>query len=107
MDVPLLGRFALAQRVVLVISLGLALLAVGVYVSTLGLSGTAGGFENATFLTPSQGFTPPMVLSPVGPDLTPWEQLLVWLGLILVWSTVSIVILRADHARPADSGSGE
>jgi membrane-bound ClpP family serine protease len=101
-DVPLPSRLALAQRVVLVISLGLALLAVGLYVSTLGLSGTAGGIANATFLSPSQAFTPPMVLSPVGPDLTPWEQLLVWLGLILVWATGSIVILRASRATPAE-----
>jgi hypothetical protein len=109
MDMPRLGRLGVAQRVIVVVSLGLAFLAVGIYLSTLGLpgnglSGTAGGVEKATFLSPSQAFTPPtswnvgFVASRVGPDLSAWEQLLVWLGLILVWATLSVVILRPGRA---------
>ena len=90
-----LSRLGIAQRVVVVVALGLALLAVGIYISFLGLpGGAAGGFENATFLSPSQGFSPPMLLTQAGPDLSPWEQLLVWLGIILVWATLSVVVLR-------------
>lgn len=105
MGVPRLGRLGLAQRVVVVVSLGLALLAVGIYVSTLGLtgSGTGGGIEKATFLSPSQPFTPPILLARVSPDLSPGKQLLVWIGLILVWATVSVVVLRPS--RPARTES--
>ena len=96
MSVGALDRLGAAQRVIVVISLALVLLAVGIYVSTLGLQGgdIAGGIEKATFLNPSQGFTPPMVVGQVVPDLSAWQQLLVWLGLILVWTTLSVVVMR-------------
>lgn len=104
MGVSLPRRLGIAQRVVVVVALGLALLAVGIYISFLGLPGGApGGIEKAIFMNPSQGFSPPMLLTPAGPDLSPWEQLLVWLGLILVWATLSVVVLRPPRRVDAEA----
>ncbi|HVA08749.1 MAG TPA: hypothetical protein VNG12_18600 [Acidimicrobiales bacterium] len=94
----------MAQRVVVVVALGLALLAAGIYISFLGLpGGAAGGFENAIVPSPSQGFSPPMLLTQAGPDLSPWQQLLVWLGLILVWAALSVVVLRPPRRLDAEA----
>jgi heme/copper-type cytochrome/quinol oxidase subunit 1 len=34
--------------------------------------------------------------------LHPWVRLLIWLGLIVVWTAVSVVLLRSTDARKAD-----
>lgn len=109
MGVGVLGRLGVAQRVIVVISLGLALLAVGVYVSTLGLqgSGIGGGVEKAILLSPSEPFTPPMVFHQVGPDLIPWQRLLVWLGLILAWAILSVVVLRPLRPTASEAETGK
>ncbi|HEX6394503.1 MAG TPA: hypothetical protein VFZ97_13785 [Acidimicrobiales bacterium] len=113
---PLLGRLGIGQRVVLVVSLALALLAVGVYVSTLGLSGNriygTGGIEYGSFLSPSQPSSPPtswnvgILGSRVGPDLSGWQQLLVWVGLILVWAALSVALLRIPHRPDVGAETG-
>ena len=72
-----------AQRIVLVVALGLALGALDSYLGTLGSGAnfTAGG-----------GFGPLGLLSPDG--LKPWLRLIIWLALIGVWALASVRVLR-------------
>lgn len=81
--VSVIGRLALAQRVVIVIAWALTLAAVGAYVTSLGgLPAQFGWFGYA-----------PLTRAVAGPDLTPWEQLVVWIGLIAVWTATSVLLL--------------
>ena len=73
----------------LVVSLAFVLAIVGLYVTTLGSPNNFGWF----------GYAPLMGITVVrSPDFTPFERLLVWLGLIVVWAAASMVILQ----RPAE-----
>jgi hypothetical protein len=75
-----------AQRIVVVIALGLALAALGSYVGTLGGAAYGVGGVGGVF-----GLT----LAPVQPDgLRPWLQVIIWLVLIGVWALASIRVLR-------------
>jgi hypothetical protein len=79
-----------AQRVVLVIALGLALGALGSYLASFG-SGAAVGWIGYAPLT--SGFYP-------GARLHPWVPLVVWLVLIGIWAVVSVRVMRpsSDNA---------
>ena len=93
MHMALLGRLSIGQRVVIVIALALILAAVGVYVTSLrGPPANYGGIGYA-----------PMTQAVVEPDLTPWEQLLVWLGLIGLWAALSVLLLHRIGSHVADS----
>ena len=91
----ILHRLALAQRIILVIALALGLGFVGVYIVTLGTPAAYFGWFGYAPLTHG-------IIIVRGPDLTPGQQLLVWLGLILLWTAVSVVVLR-----PAGTTSSE
>ena len=81
---PLPGRLGLAQRIVIVIALAFTLAAVGIYFTSLGgLPAQFGWFGYA-----------PLTRRVAGPDLTAWEQLLVWIGLIGAWTAGSVLLLR-------------
>ena len=94
------NRLSLAQGIILVVAQALLFAAVGLYVSTLGVSGRfGGGTEYGIFTPPTQaGFITGYTVSSVRPDLTPWEQLLVWIGLIGVWATASMFILKRPQS---------
>jgi hypothetical protein len=85
-------RLAKAQRVVVVIGLGLALGAVGNYLVSLG-SGLHRGW---TGYAPLQGQAVP------GIGMAPWLRLIIWLALIALWALTSIRLLRPP---PGHSGS--
>lgn len=89
-----LYRLGLAQRIVILIGLGFALEVLGGYIVSLG-----GPFGNFGWF----GYAPLTNNSFVaaGGDLSTWEQLLVWLGLIAVWSGVAIWLLGSSAAEPA------
>lgn len=78
----------------LVVALAFLLAVVGVYVTTLGSPAHFGWFGYA----PMTGIT---IITP--PDLTPFEQLLVWVGLILLWAGVSVLFLQ----RPPERSPGD
>ena len=95
-----LDRLGLSQRIVLVIALALFLGAVGIYLVTLGTpTAYLGGF----------GYTPlrPGINIIRGPDLPTWAQLLVWMGLILVWTVASVVVLRPAETTSSDADVAE
>lgn len=76
-----------AQKIVVVVALGLALWALGSYLVTLGSGGELSAFSAGG------GFAAPFGSSlPFG--LKPWLRLIVWLVLIGVWALASVRVLR-------------
>lgn len=89
----MITRLGLGQRVVLVVALAFALAIVGLYVTTLGTPNHFGWF----------GYAPMMGITLIrSPDLTAFEQFLVWLGLIVVWAAASVLLLQ----RPSERSTG-
>ena len=82
-----LDRLGLAQRIVLIVGLGLGFLILGVYLVSLGSPSAQFGWFGYAPLTEN-------VLVRAGDDLSPWQQMLIWLGLIITWTVAGIVILR-------------
>jgi hypothetical protein len=81
-------RLNLAQRIVLLVGLGVGLAFLGSYLVNLG------SFQGWVAYAPlSDGPRP----SPFG--LHPWARLLIWLGLVLLWTLVSLALLRAARHR--------
>ncbi len=78
-----------AQRVVIVVALGVAFVVIGLYVSDLRhpASGDYASPVNAKMLPPSVG-------------LPAWLRFIIWLALTGIWAASSIVALR----RRQDSG---
>jgi heme/copper-type cytochrome/quinol oxidase subunit 1 len=77
--------WGLAQRIILVIALALALSVLGRYLVSLGHRSDFGWFAYA----PVSSIVP---APSVGPR--PWVRVLIWLGLIVVWAAVSAWLLR-------------
>jgi hypothetical protein len=76
----------LAQRIILVVALALALGVLGRYLITLGHPSEFGWFSYAPLNSTS--------VIPRPPDLRAWARLLIWLGLIAVWALGSLLLLR-------------
>ena len=75
----------MAQRIILVIGLGLAFAVLGRYLVSLGRSGSFGWYAYAPLnsSTSSSHF-----------GLRPWIRLVIWVGLIAVWTGSSFFLLR-------------
>jgi heme/copper-type cytochrome/quinol oxidase subunit 1 len=78
-----------AQRVVIVVAIGVAFAAVGIYLASLG--SPRFGWYAYSPLAPGVG--------PPGTGLPGWLRLIIWLGLTGIWALVSLVVLRPDRAR--------
>jgi heme/copper-type cytochrome/quinol oxidase subunit 1 len=87
----LIDGLAKAQRVVVVVALGLALVVTGTYLVGLG-SGIRTGWYAYAPLTAA--------LQAPGTGLAAWLRLIIWLVLIGLWALASIMVLRP----PADPG---
>ena len=99
------GRLGLAQRIVLVVALGFVVLAVGVYLMFLG----APVHIPMSSFVPSSGSGQRSTVFEFTafqrPVLSPWEVLLVWIGLIAVWATGGVWLLwptRSPQSTPPD-----
>lgn len=79
---------AKAQRVVLVVALGVAFIAVGSYIDSLGQPGFAFGWT---------GYAP-LALRASGIGLPTWLRLVVWLVVTGAWAIVSIRLLGPPSA---------
>ena len=94
---------SLAQRIIVVIALGMALAIVGGFLDTLGGGFTGGWFAYAPLTrgTYFPGAGPP-----------PWVRLIIWLLLTGIWALASIRVLRpgregtvsGDRAREDTAG---
>ena len=80
------------QRIVLVVGLGLALAVLGRHLVSLGGTRNFGWFAYAPLNTSLDS-----VAHPSG--LRPWARLLIWLGLIAVWTLASFGIMRSPRSR--------
>jgi heme/copper-type cytochrome/quinol oxidase subunit 1 len=87
--VPIFDRLTQAQRIVIVIALGVACIAVGIYVSSLGNQVRFGWYAYAP-------------LSQAGPrDGVPgWFHLIIWLALTVAWASTSLYLLRPSRPVP-------
>jgi ABC-type branched-subunit amino acid transport system permease subunit len=75
----------LAQRILLVVALAIALGVLGRYLISLGHPSNFGWFAYAPLNSTS-------TIRP--PGLHPWARLLIWVGLIAVWALASLMLLR-------------
>ena len=82
-----MDRLNAAQRVVIVVAMGIALAAVGLYLARLG-SPRIGWYAYAPLTRrvwqPSTG-------------LPRWLRLVIWLGLTGIWAPASVVVLRTPN----------
>jgi heme/copper-type cytochrome/quinol oxidase subunit 1 len=83
----LIDRLSRAQRVVVVVALGLGLGTVGSYVVSLGGTVRSGWYAYSPLTT--QLYEP-------GTGLPGWLRLIIWLGLIGLWAVASVGVLRAS-----------
>lgn len=91
-------RLGLAQRIVIVVGLGFGLAILGGYLLvTLNSPATFGWFGYAPLTNNS--------FVPEGSGLAPWQQLLIWLGLILVWSLAGLILLKPGCRAYEDEAS--
>jgi hypothetical protein len=85
-----IDKLAKAQRVVVVVAVGVAFLAVGSYLPSLGQRGLAFGWTGyAPLVAPAVGW----------PD---WLRLIVWLALTCLWALMSIRLLRPSSGDDSD-----
>jgi hypothetical protein len=87
-----IDRLSKAQRIAVVVALGLVLAALASYLVTL-------GSPSQRFTAGAQGFTAGGGFSvtfggPLQPGLKPWLRLIIWLTLIGVWALASVRVLR-------------
>lgn len=84
-------RLSQAQRIVVVVALGLAFGVVGNYLVNIGNTVRGGWYAYAPL---SQALYPPRA------GLAGWLRLIIWLALIGLWALVSVRVLR-----PSPEGS--
>jgi heme/copper-type cytochrome/quinol oxidase subunit 1 len=90
----LTDRLGNAQRIVVVIALGMAFGTVGSYLVNLGNTVRAGWYAYAPL---TQAVYPPRT------GLAGWLRLIIWLVLIGLWAVVSVRLLRTSpHERTRD-----
>lgn len=86
----LIDRLSQPQRIVIVIALGVACVAVGSYIGILGTSVSSGWYAYA-----------PLTASSQSAGLHGWVILIVWLALAGLWALASIRVLRPGPGEPA------
>jgi hypothetical protein len=80
-------RINMAQRVILVIGLAMALYLFGGWINTRG-SATPSGWVG---YAPLQTYGPQNIVG----GFHPWVRLVIWIALVLVWVIASVLLLRA------------
>lgn len=90
--VRLTDRLTQPQRIVLVIAAGVALAAIGVYVTSLGEATASFGWYAYAPLSSGPG---------QHAGLPGWLRLLIWLALTALWALASLRLLRPAPPGPA------
>jgi len=81
----LTDRLSQPQKIVVVIALGAALAAIGIYLANLGNGALYGWYAYAPLV--QSGRLP-------GTGLPGWARLIIWLALISLWALASLQVLR-------------
>ena len=87
----LIDRLGLAQKIVLVVALGLAFGVLGNYLGSLGNAASSGWYAYAPLA---------QSLPALHTGLAPWLRLLIWLALIGLWTVASVQVLRTPGSGP-------
>jgi heme/copper-type cytochrome/quinol oxidase subunit 1 len=87
----LTDRLSQPQRIVVVLALGMAFGAAGIYLVNLGNTAASGWYAYAPLSQES---------SPLHTGLAGWLRLIVWLVLIGLWALVSVRVLRPSPEEP-------
>lgn len=90
--VRLIDGLNTAQRVVIVVAIGIALAAVGLYLTSIG-SPRFGWYAYSPLTRGA--FLP-------GSGLPAWLRLIIWLGLTGIWASISVIVLRPPSRGPAE-----
>jgi hypothetical protein len=99
-----LAAWGTAQRIVVVIGLAVALLLLGRYLVQVGQPRNFGWFAYAPLNTAESGsYSSTVAISHHG--IRPWLRLLIWLGLVAVWTGAAFAIFhrRKANGPPLDS----
>jgi hypothetical protein len=88
-SVALLRGYALGRRLVLTVAFAGVLTALGSYLVTLGDAANRPGLQ---FLSSEQ-------TAQYGSPLDPWVQLLIWVGLAVVWTIGAVLLLRTQPSK--------
>lgn len=88
----LTDRLSQPQKIVIVIALGMALGAAGIYLTTPGNTTGFGWYAYAPLPQPAY---------PLRTGLAGWLRLIIWLALIGLWALVSIRVLRSSPEEPS------
>ncbi len=81
-----------AQRVVIIVAIGIALAIAGRYLVSL-RSGFHGGWTGYRLL--------PTQIRALRTGLPRWLRLIIWLGLTGLWASASVIVLRPPRREPA------
>ena len=94
----LVDKLNTAQRVVIVIAIGIGLAAIGLYLVSLGGEARFGWYAYAPLTNE---------IGPPGMGLPGWLRLIIWLGLTGIWASASVIVLRQPlgHAMPRQGQS--
>jgi heme/copper-type cytochrome/quinol oxidase subunit 1 len=92
----LTDRLSQPQKIVVVIALGVACVAAGIYLVSRGSTSTVTGWY--AYAPLSQTAFPPRA------GLAGWQRLIIWLALAGLWALVSIWVLRPFPKQPPNSG---
>jgi heme/copper-type cytochrome/quinol oxidase subunit 1 len=90
--VRLIDGLNTAQRVVIIIAIGVGLAAIGLYLVSLG-GGARFGWYAYSPLVSRIGLP--------GTGLPGWLRLIIWLGLTGIWAVASVIVLRPPRQEPA------
>jgi hypothetical protein len=89
------GRLNLGQRIVIVVGLGVGLAAFGLWVIAQASPDRAFGWVGYAPLQSSAAYRSSLSLAFRG-GLPLWVQLLIWLGLTILWTITSAFVLRSS-----------
>ncbi len=88
----MIDELNMAQKVVVVVAIGIALAGAGLYLASLG-SPRVGWYAYAPLAN---------AIGPPGTGLAGWLRLIIWLGLTGIWALVSVIVLRPPRRAPAE-----
>ncbi len=93
------SRLNRAQRIVMVVGLGIACYFFGAWVTSRGTGWPGGGTGWTGYAPLTNPYDTPNLIG----GLHPWVRMVIWLVLVLVWVVASVLLLRS---RTAPKGLG-
>ena len=99
-------RLNLGQRIVVIVGLGVGLAVFGLWATAQGSPDHLVGWTGYAPLESSAAYRSSLSLTFRG-GLHPWVQLLIWLGLTILWTVTSVFVLRSSSEPLIQSEPGD